>query len=144
MARCGAAVTLCVLDSSAALGWMLPDEAGDAAAALLDAVETGGAVVPSLWPLEIANALLMAERRQRLTAPEADEARGIVGGLPIQIEPMPVARAMHDITSLARSHGLTAYDASYLELAVRRALPLATQDAALRRAASACGVPVLL
>lgn len=99
-------------------------------------------MVPSLWRLELANGLVMAERRQRLT--EADSARFLclLESLPIEVVP-----DYHDVASmvtLARAHGLTAYDAAYLEIALRTGLPLATLDGQLNRAAKAAGVAVMI
>jgi predicted nucleic acid-binding protein len=131
-----------VLDSSAALAWVLPDEGG-AAAALLDRVAETGAVVPSLWPFEVANGLLMAQRRGRITATERQQALALLAELPISIEPADRARLWTDTLALAEAWALTIYDASYLEAAHRLALPLASFDAALRRAAGRCNVPVL-
>jgi predicted nucleic acid-binding protein len=135
-------VSACVLDSSAALAWILPGEGGVAVDALLDRVAGSGATVPTLWPFEIANVLLMAERRGRLTPAERGRALAVLGALPIDIDPRSAERAWTDALDIAQAHRLTVYDASYLELAIRAGLPLASLDADLRAAASACGVPL--
>ena len=135
-------MTACVLDSSAALAWVLPDEEG--ADALLDAVAEAGAAVPPLWPFEVANVLLLLERRGRLAPAARAQALRDLRGLPIRIDPESCERTWTDTITLAAAHKLTVYDASYLELAHRLGLPLATLDAELRAAAGACGVPLAI
>jgi predicted nucleic acid-binding protein len=137
-------VSVCVLDCSAALCWILPDEGDAATDALLDRVAEAGATVPALWPFEVANVLLMAERRKRITAAERQQALTILGDLPVRIDPPSPERAWTETLVLAQAHRLTAYDASYLELAIRHGLPLATRDAALQTSAVSCGVPLSL
>lgn len=99
-----------------------------------------GAVVPALFPGEVANVLVQAERRRRIAPAQADRVLGILGGLPIEVE--APRRAPGRALDFARAHRLTVYDAMYLEAAIRRALPLATLDGDLRRAARAAGVPL--
>lgn len=132
----------CVLDSSVALAWVLPDEDGTAGA-LLDRVSETGAVVPGIWPFEVANGLLMAQRRGRITAIEERQALALLGDLPIWTEPAHPVRLWADTLELAETWSLTIYDASYLEAARRLDLPLASFDSALRRAAARCNVTVL-
>lgn len=136
-------MTRFVLDASVTLAWCFADEASEAADALLARVERDGAVVPGLWPFEIANVLLAAERRRRLTAANADRFVDLLAALPIVIDDETISRALGDTIELARRHKLTAYDAAYLELARRRRLPLATRDAELRNAAPVAGVKLL-
>jgi len=97
-------------------------------------------MVPALWPLEVANAILSAERKKRLTVAQGTAFLRRVSGFPISLDTMPVGHAFNQILSVGRQHELTAYDAAYLELALRQNLPLATLDEALRRAARAAGV----
>ncbi len=132
-----------VLDSSIAMAWSFEDETSPYADSVLDFLRKARALVPILWPLEVANALLMGERRQRST--EADSLRwiAILSSLPIRVDPDSGTRAWSDTMTLARLHGLTAYDAAYLELAVRQSLPLATLDTRLRTAAGTIGVTLL-
>jgi predicted nucleic acid-binding protein len=132
-----------VLDSSIALSWCLPDEAAPNAGEVERTMATHGAVVPAHWPLEVANALLVAMRRARIDAGFRDAALRDLAALPIALDPETSSRAWHDTLRLADAHRLTAYDAAYLELAHRRALPLATLDAELRAAARAFGVTLL-
>lgn len=143
MAGRRAAVTLCVLDSSAALAWVLPIESSPQTDALLDRIADSGAAVPGLWPLETANTLLVAERRGRITLTERREALLMLADLPIQIDPHTAGHAWTDTINLAAARTLTVYDASYLELAMRAGLPLASLDWALCQAAQACGVSLI-
>lgn len=134
-----------VLDGSAALGLLLPDESQTPAARKLrDALGTPVPLhVPAHWWIEIANGIIMAERRQRLSQALALEALGLLAALNLTTDPEPVARQLAAIAALARQEGLTAYDAAYLELAIRRGAILASHDRDLLKAARACGVPVL-
>lgn len=136
-------MTLCVLDSSAALAWVLPSEGSPEGDALLDQVANAGAAVPGLWPLEVANILLMAERRGRVTLAERQEALSVLADLPIQVDPHTAGHAWTDTLAMAAAHHLTVYDASYLELALRLSLPIASLDQALCRAAESCGVRLI-
>lgn len=129
-----------VLDGSVSLAWLFHDEQdpyADAIVAKLPAVEM---LVPRLWHLEIANVLLMGERRKRCSQADTTAWLSFLSGLPIVVDPATEARAWTDTLALARQHGLTAYDAAYLELALRESVPLATLDAKLEAAATAVGV----
>ena len=105
----------------------------------LERLKEEGAVVPNLWHLETRNALLAAERRGRLSAEAVDERLDSLKGLPIRTDQGP---DLQSALNLARSHGLSFYDALYLELAKRESSELATLDGALGRAAAAEGVPL--
>jgi predicted nucleic acid-binding protein len=131
-----------VIDSSVALAWCFPDEQGPYPQSVLDSLATAGAVVPSLWPLEVANALLMGERRKRSTPDETLKSVRFLDALPITQDDATGAQAFGYTLHLARAHSLSAYDAVYLELAMRRGLPLATLDDKLKTAAGAVGVPL--
>ncbi len=133
-----------VLDASVTLAWGFADEANAYVDAVLESLTDAAAVAPAVWPLEMANALLVAERRGRLT--KADSARflSLLEQLPIAVEQETPARMLGEIMALAREHTLSTYDASYLDLAMCQGLALATQDEALRRAAVASGVPIYL
>lgn len=133
-------MTACVLDSSAALAWVLPGESSDAGDALLDQVAEHGATVPGLWALETAHVLLTAERQGRITLAERRQALSTLIALPIQVDAKTATQAWEETVMLAAAHNLTVYDACYLELALRLSLPLATLDQALRHAAAVCGV----
>jgi predicted nucleic acid-binding protein len=132
-----------VLDCSIAIAWCFEDEATPETDALLDRLRDEGAAVPALWPLEVGNALLQAERRGRLSTAKVAAFVDLLSGLPIATDGDTATRALREVLALARAERLTTYDASYLELAGRRALPLATKDQALHRAAQRVGVPLL-
>ena len=132
-----------VVDSSIALTWCFEDEATQAADALLIRLTNDGAHAPSLWPLEVLNALVMAQRRGRLTAAARQERIALLHALPIILDTETCEQAWTITNLLAERHSLTLYDAAYLELAQRLNLPLATLDTDLRTAAKALGVPLL-
>jgi predicted nucleic acid-binding protein len=136
-------VTSFVLDASVALAWCFADESTPAAWALLDRLRTASGHVPALWALEIGNILLGAEKRRRITQARTVEFLGILGELDIHVDPELPGHAFRDVLPLARDRRLTTYDASYLELAMRLGLPLATKDKALARAAAALRIKTL-
>jgi len=138
----GSAVNAGVIDSSIALTWCFEDEASPQTDELFERVRDDGAIVPGLWHLEIANVLLQAERRGRISRADVAQRLALIADLPISIDQETVPRAWRDILSLARSEGLTTYDASYLELALRRGLPLMTKDQELADAARRIGLAV--
>ena len=132
-----------VIDNSVVLIWCFKDETNQYADAILDSLEVSTAVVPSICPLELANALLVAERKKRLS--KADSARFVtlLTELPIMIEQEPPERMLKDILTLAREYQISSYDASYLDLAMRKGLPIATLDNELIAAAKLIQVPIL-
>jgi predicted nucleic acid-binding protein len=132
-----------VIDSSVALTWCFEDEQTSASLALLDQVVEHGAVAPALWPLEVLNALLMAERRKRLDAAQRHHLSGLLRDLPIALDTETGAQAWAATIRLAEVHRLTVYDAAYLELAQRLTLPLAALDQELRAAAKAANVALV-
>jgi predicted nucleic acid-binding protein len=132
-----------VLDASVALAWHLEDEVSEYADRVLDRLREDGVAVPSIWPLELANALLVAERRGRLLPAKVALATQQTSELPISVHDVPRELAFGPVLDLARAQGLSAYDAAYLELAMREGLPLATQDETLRAAAQRVGVPLV-
>lgn len=132
-----------VLDASVALAWCFEDEQSARTDQVLQALEQGKAIVPAIWLLEVGNALLGAERRGLLTPAETAHFLELLRNLPINVEDTPATRPWSEILSLARLHRLSTYDATYLDLAMRLGLPLATLDAALRQAAQDSGVTVL-
>lgn len=133
-----------VLDGSLALAWYFKDEANPYADAVAAGFPSSRAVVPAIWPLEIADAVVTGERRKRSTEAQAARWLGYLGSLPIVIDDETNHRAWSDIVALARAHQLSAYDASYLELVLRRGLPLASLDEKLKTAASTLGVPMFV
>ena len=128
-----------VLDASTALSWVMPDEATARLDGVQCAVADQGALVPSLWSLEIANALLVASRRGRIDAAFRDAALADLATLPIEIDGETHTCAWNDTLALADAHGLSIYDAAYLELSLRAGLPLATLDSQLAAAAKHLG-----
>lgn len=132
-----------VLDAAAALAWCFADGPGVAGDALLDRVARDGAVVPAVWHVELAELLLAAERDARMTAAQASAIVDSVGRLPISIEGVATPRHWNDALHLARRHGLAVHDACYLDLAMRRRLPLATPVVELQRAARDSGVDLI-
>ena len=132
-----------VLDSSATLAWIYSDETIEAIRQLFDAVADNGAVVPALWRLEVANSLTVAVRRRRIDADFRRAALADLALLDITTDPHTDSLAWGETLTLADRFRLTLYDAAYLELAQRRALPLATLDEELCAAAATLGVRVL-
>jgi predicted nucleic acid-binding protein len=131
-----------VIDASVALAWCFPDEASDYADGVLLALEGRTALVPPIWSVEITNALLVGERRKRIRPPEARRFVELLKGLSILEDTQPFADTMSNILPLAREHDLSAYDAAYLDVAVRQGAPLATLDAALQKAGRTAGINI--
>ena len=130
-----------VLDASVTMAWCFEDEKTPYSEGVLDTLEKTQAVVPTLWQLEVANVLLVGERRQRLTQAQTTRFVELLGGLPIEVTDTP--QKLSSTLTLGRTYSLSAYDASYLDLAAGSGLPLATLDASLRIAASRMGVALL-
>jgi predicted nucleic acid-binding protein len=132
-----------VLDASVALAWCFEDEATVATAAVFQRLTQDAASVPVIWRIEVANVLATAERRRRITLADSAAFIAKVEGLEILVDEETSSRAFTRILDLARAEGLTAYDAAYLELAMRLGVPLASKDRALCDAAERVGVTVL-
>lgn len=132
-----------VLDSSVTLAWVYRDEVTAAVNQVFDLLTGGGAWVPGLWRLEVGNALQMGIRRKRHGAEFRDATLADLLQLPIEVDPETDLQAWATTLQIAIQHQLTLYDAAYLELAIRRHLPLATLDSDLRRAALAKKIRVL-
>jgi predicted nucleic acid-binding protein len=132
-----------VLDTSVTMAWLFEDEASASTEALLDRLVGEEAVVPPLWSYEVANVLVMAERRQRVNEAQARGFAALLTDLPIRVSGVGTSDVWSGPAAVARAHGLSAYDAAYLDLAMREGLSLATRDAALQRAAATAGVEVL-
>jgi len=130
-----------VLDCSVTLAWYFADEADRYADTVAAALPGVVAIVPALFHLELGNILVVGERRKRSTEAQATAFLSRLASLPLVVDGQTVIRAWSDILTLARTHGLSTYDAAYLELARREALPLATLDDQLETAAKAIGVP---
>lgn len=131
-----------VLDSSVTMSWCFPDEHDTYAQDVLKALPGTAAAVPTLWPLEVANILLVGERRGRISQADTATFVSLLEGLPIRIDDETSEHAMKASLNLARAQNLSVYDATYLELALHRGLPIATLDAKLRTAAAALGVAI--
>lgn len=134
---------LFVVDNSIVMSWCFQDEANSYADAVLDILSEGTAFVPAIWPLEVINVLLVAERRERISEAGSVRFTTLLSQLPIVVEYERLEQLMEDALALARVNKLSSYDASYLGLAMRKGLPLATLDKRLRQAAMAVDVKML-
>jgi predicted nucleic acid-binding protein len=132
-----------VLDSSVALAWVYGDETTDAVLRLFDEIRIHGAWVPGLWRWEIANVLQMNVKRGRHGGDFRDGALSTLALLPVKVDAEADRQAWIAALHVAERHGLTVYDAAYLEIATRRKIPLATLDRQLRAAAESERVQLL-
>jgi predicted nucleic acid-binding protein len=129
-----------VVDASTALAWCFPDETNVYADAVLVALEGSTILVPAIWSLEVANAMLAGERRKRLGPGQVREFTRLLEGLSLIQDTQGIAENVSEVLPVARTYGLSAYDAAYLELALRHGAPLATLDDKLEDAARRAGV----
>jgi predicted nucleic acid-binding protein len=129
-----------VIDASVTLAWIFADERNELAQAVMAEVVQAGAAVPTIWPLEVANVLLLGVRRGRLTAAQRDASLADLAQLDIEVDGETTVHAWSETLALGERFGLTVYDAAYLELARRRDMPIATLDRALATAADALGI----
>ncbi len=136
-------MTALVVDCSATMAWFMPGEASADAESVRTRVTDEGAIVPALWPIEVANTFLLAVRYRRMSPKQRVSALQGLAALPIRIDEETLRRVWGETSALAEQYRLTIYDACYLELARRRNLPLATLDRELRTAASALGLTLL-
>jgi predicted nucleic acid-binding protein len=132
-----------VLDSSATLAWIYGDETTDQIREVFHAVADHGAIVPSLWRLEVANSLTTAVRRGRIDADFRNATLGDLSILDIRIDLQTDAHSWGPTLELADRYRLTLYDAAYVELACRHKIPLATLDEQMRIAGDALGLRLL-
>lgn len=133
-----------IVDASIGIAWVHPAQATSASQALLEALGDGAvAQAPALWPLETANALLVLVRRGKLTEAERAAALAALAQLSVALDHEMASLAFSKLSALASRHGLSIYDAAYLELALRTRLPLACKDGPLRAAAKRCRVKLL-
>ena len=130
-----------VIDASVSLAWLFEDEGTEFTEAALAGLAVTPGWVPALWTLECVNVLAQAQRRGRLTAAKRQALVASAMSLPLNLDTEQVA--MNRIDALVDQFGLSAYDAAYLELAMRRSMGLISLDSKLVRAARAAGVPVL-
>ena len=133
-----------VIDASVAVAWCFEDEASPEADRILDRVRVHGARVPALWYLEVANVLRQAERRKRISPAGTAARLELLSHLPITADASSATRAWSEILDVARSQTLTVYDAAYVELAMRLALPIASRDREVNSAAERLGIAVLV
>jgi predicted nucleic acid-binding protein len=132
-----------VLDASVTVAWCFADETTAYTETVLEMLAAGGdALAPAIWPLEVANVLVMAERRKRITLAKTTNFLQLLAGFAVSLDAASAAQTFDKVLSLAREQGLSTYDAAYLELAIREGLPLATLDTDLKKAARAVGVRI--
>ncbi len=129
-----------VVDNSVVMSWCFEDECSAYGDRVLRSLEDNSAIVPSIWPLEAGNVLLVAERRKRLSQADAARFLSLLEQLPIEVRQESPRRMFNEVLSVGREFKLSTYDASYLELAMRSGFPLATEDKNLRSAARKCEV----
>ena len=133
-----------VVDASVVLTWCFPDESSAFAEQVSRMFAQGDtAVAPSFWPHEVLNALLVGEKRRRISNPQAKAFLTDLVRLPVELRSLPSRDVFDRIEELSRQYGLTAYDAAYLHLAEVSALPLASLDEDLIKACKLAGVPLV-
>jgi predicted nucleic acid-binding protein len=135
-------MAILVVDCSVTMSWLFSEEFTPFSERVLDEVIEGQALEPAIWPLEVANVMLMAERRGRISQAESSQFLALLSGLEIDVSTPAERDLFDDLLPLARETGITAYDAGYLELAGRLGVPLATLDRRLENAAVQVGVAV--
>jgi predicted nucleic acid-binding protein len=123
------------------MSWCFEDEWNSYSEAVLDSLADGEAFVPGIWPLEVGNVLLVAERKKRLGEASVVRFLELVSSLPLSVEQETPDRMLKEIVSLAREQGISTYDAWYLDLAMRMDLPISTLDASMRKAARRLKIP---
>ena len=133
-----------VLDASITMAWCFEDESSAYADAVLDSLVDVTALAPAIWPLEISNVLAVAERRKRIDKAGSIRFISLLMQLPVIVGPESPQRVFAEILALAREHDLSTYDASYLDLAMRYGVALATQDGRLQKAARQACVQLYL
>ena len=131
-----------VLDASVTVAWAFHDQVDRYCNLVRESLVANEALVPAIWPLEVVNALLIAERRKAITRSSTDHFLQFLAELPIIVEAQPLDATWNGALAVARNTGLSAYDASYLHLASRTSSPIATLDKAMRNAAKRVGVEV--
>lgn len=132
-----------VVDASVTMSWCFEDEATSYTESVLEQLRVTSAAVPEIWPLEVANILLLGERRGRIPRPKTESFVRVLQELQVSVEDGAPATMLGPVLQIGREYGLTSYDAAYLELAMRRGLPLATLDRRLADAAGRAGVELV-
>lgn len=135
-------MTQFILDNSVTMSWCFEDESNQYADKILDSLYENSALVPIIWPLEVVNVLLVAERRNRLSNAASGRFINLLTKLPIIVADDRPETRMSELLALSRINNLSSYDASYLQLAIKYGLPLATLDKRLREAAKSVEVPI--
>ena len=131
-----------VIDNSIVMSWCFKDEINSYADFILESLESHSAIVPSIWPLEVGNVLLVAERKKRLAEADSSRFLDLLSDLPIFVEQESPERMVKEIFALARNLDLSSYDASYLDLAMKKGLPIASVDKDLITASKKVKVPI--
>jgi predicted nucleic acid-binding protein len=132
-----------VVDNSVVMSWCFKDETNTYADTVLDKLANATAIVPSIWPLEVVNVLLVAQRQKRLSESDGIRFLTLLSQLPIVVEYEQPEKMMKELLALARVNNLSSYDASYLDLAMKRGISIATLDQKLIDAAKRTDVPIL-
>jgi predicted nucleic acid-binding protein len=132
-----------VLDASVSVAWCFEDETSIYTEGVLELLIGETAIVPVVWPFEVANALLVGERRLRSTTRQTSESLQQLLDLPVSVDDATFSTAWGPVLSIGRQYGVAVYDAAYLELALRRGLPIATIDERQRDVAAILGIPVV-
>lgn len=132
-----------VVDCSVAMAWCFLDEATPETKQLFKRTSDESVLVPALWFLEVTNTLVMAERKSRIGLNEVGHFISLINTFDLEVETHDPEVTFTHLLPLCRTHSLTSYDAVYLDLAIRRQLPLATLDESLRKAAKKAGVKLL-
>ena len=132
-----------ILDCSVTASWFIPDEFSKSSFNIRDKIRERGAIVPTIWSLEVGNVLLISERRKRITKEQRQKALYILKDLPIKTDELTFKNAWFEIIELAEKYNLTLYDACYLELVLRYNSILATFDNNLKQAAKLAGIVLL-
>lgn len=136
-----------VLDNSVVMRWLFGDGKPSSlqyAGAVLDTMLTGNAIVPAIWGLEVANVISRAEAQNLITEARSEAFLEMLAGVAVEVDEASTDHALSSVLNLARRYKLSAYDAAYLELALRQGIALATLDTDLRKAAKKAGVKILL
>lgn len=133
-----------ILDTSVTLSWCFSDEANPYADAVLDSLSNQSALAPGIWPLEVGNVILVAERKERIAPEDSERFLKLLSALPISVENLSAQRMFDAVLSLGRAQQLSSYNAAYLDLAMQNGLEIATLDQALRAAAAQKGVGLYL
>ena len=131
-----------VVDNSVVMAWCFEDQASRYSDAVLDRLVETEALVPGIWPLEVTNVLSVAGRKGRLGKADATRFIELLRNLPIVVEQELPGRVFSEVFALAHDTGLSSYDASYLDLAMRAGIPIATLDKAVRKSARRCRVQI--